>query len=429
MKAYGQMSREELLALKEELTAEFEDIKSRGASMDMSRGKPGEDQLALSMGLLDALDSSSDMKSQGTDTRNYGQMDGLPEMKKLLAGMVETDPENVIIYGNASLNIMFDTVSRSMTHGVMGSTPWCRLDRVKFLGPVPGYDRHFSITEYFGIEMIPVEMTENGPDMDMVEKLVEGDEMVKGMWCVPKYSNPQGYTYSEETVKRLAAMKPKAVDFRIYWDNAYAVHHLYGEEERQDWLPDILALCKEAGNPDMVYEFVSTSKVTFPGAGVCMAAASEANRKEFLRHLQIQTIGHDKVNQLRHVRFLKDMDGVREHMKKQGELTLTRFEAVWKLLESELGGLGIGTWTYPRGGYFISFEAMEGCAKKIVAKAKEAGLTLTPAGSSFPYKKDPKDSNIRIAPTYPSVEELKLAGRVFVLSVKLVTIDKLLENK
>ena len=429
MKAYGQMSREELLALKEELTAEFEDIKSRGASMDMSRGKPGEDQLALSMGLLDALDSSSDMKSQGTDTRNYGQMDGLPEMKKLLAGMVETDPENVIIYGNASLNIMFDTVSRSMTHGVMGSTPWCRLDRVKFLCPVPGYDRHFSITEYFGIEMIPVEMTENGPDMDMVEKLVEGDEMVKGMWCVPKYSNPQGYTYSEETVKRLAAMKPKAVDFRIYWDNAYAVHHLYGEEERQDWLPDILALCKEAGNPDMVYEFVSTSKVTFPGAGVCMAAASEANRKEFLRHLQIQTIGHDKVNQLRHVRFLKDMDGVREHMKKQGELTLTRFKAVWKLLESELGGLGIGTWTYPRGGYFISFEAMEGCAKKIVAKAKEAGLTLTPAGSSFPYKKDPKDSNIRIAPTYPSVEELKLAGRVFVLSVKLVTIDKLLENK
>lgn len=429
MKAYGQMNTEELLALKEELTAEFEDIKSRGTSMDMSRGKPGEDQLALSMGMLDVLDSSSDMKSQGTDTRNYGQMDGLLEMKKLLGDMVETDPENVIVYGNASLNIMFDTVSRSMTHGVMGSTPWCRLDRVKFLCPVPGYDRHFSITEYFGIEMIPVEMTENGPDMDMVEKLVEGDETVKGMWCVPKYSNPQGYTYSEETVRRLAAMKPKAADFRIYWDNAYAVHHLYGEKERQDWLPDILALCKEAGNPDMVYEFVSTSKVTFPGAGVCMVASSEANRKEFLRHLQIQTIGHDKVNQLRHVRFLRDMDGVREHMKKQGELTLTRFEAVWKLLESELGGLGIGTWTYPRGGYFISFEAMDGCARAIVAKAKEAGLTLTPAGSSFPYKKDPKDSNIRIAPTYPSVEELQLAGRVFVLSVKLVTIDKLLENK
>ena len=429
MKAYGQMNTEELLALKEELTAEFEDIKSRGASMDMSRGKPGEDQLALSMGMLDVLDSSSDMKSQGTDTRNYGQMDGLLEMKKLLADMVETDPENVIVYGNASLNIMFDTVSRSMTHGVMGSTPWCRLDRVKFLCPVPGYDRHFSITEYFGIEMIPVEMTENGPDMDTVEKLVEGDEAVKGMWCVPKYSNPQGYTYSEETVRRLAAMKPKAADFRIYWDNAYAVHHLYGEKERQDWLPDILALCKEAGNPDMVYEFVSTSKVTFPGAGVCMAASSEANRKEFLRHLQIQTIGHDKVNQLRHVRFLRDMDGVREHMKKQGELTLTRFEAVWKLLESELGGLGIGTWTYPRGGYFISFAAMDGGARAIVAKAKEAGLTLTPAGSSFPYKKDPKDSNIRIAPTYPSVEELQLAGRVFVLSVKLVTIDKLLENK
>lgn len=429
MKTYGQMDRAELLALKEELTAEFEDIKSRGAAMDMSRGKPGEDQLALSMGLLDALDSSSDMKSQGIDTRNYGQMDGLPEMKKLMADMVETDPENVIVYGNASLNIMFDTVSRSMTHGVMGNTPWCKLDRVKFLCPVPGYDRHFSITEYFGIEMIPVEMTENGPDMDMVEKLVEEDEAVKGMWCVPKYSNPQGYTYSDETVRRLAAMKPKAADFRIYWDNAYAVHHLYEEEERQDRLLDILALCKEAGNPDMVYEFVSTSKVTFPGAGVCMAAVSEGNRKEFLRHLQIQTIGHDKVNQLRHVRFLKDMDGVREHMKKQGERTLIRFEAVWNLLESELGGLGIGSWTYPRGGYFISFEAMEGCAKAIVAKAKEAGLTLTPAGSSFPYKKDPKDSNIRIAPTYPSVEELKVAGRVFVLSVKLVTIDKLLESR
>lgn len=429
MKTYGQMDRAELLALKEELTAEFEDIKSRGAAMDMSRGKPGEDQLALSMGLLDALDSSSDTKSQGIDTRNYGQMDGLPEMKKLMADMVETDPENVIVYGNASLNIMFDTVSRSMTHGVMGNTPWCKLDRVKFLCPVPGYDRHFSITEYFGIEMIPVEMTENGPDMDTVEKLVEEDEAVKGMWCVPKYSNPQGYTYSDETVRRLAAMKPKAADFRIYWDNAYAVHHLYEEEERQDRLLDILALCKEAGNPDMVYEFVSTSKVTFPGAGVCMAAVSEGNRKEFLRHLQIQTIGHDKVNQLRHVRFLKDMDGVREHMKKQGELTLMRFETVWKLLESELGGLGIGSWTYPRGGYFISFEAMEGCAKAIVAKAKEAGLTLTPAGSSFPYKKDPKDSNIRIAPTYPSVEELKVAGRVFVLSVKLVTIDKLLESR
>lgn len=427
MKTYRQMNKEELLALKGELTAQYEEIKKRGMSLDMSRGKPGEDQLELSMGLLDAVNSGSDMKSQGVDTRNYGVMDGLPEAKKLLADMVDTTPDQVLIYGNASLNIMFDTVARSMTHGIMGNTPWCKLDQVKFLCPVPGYDRHFSITEYFGIEMIPVEMTEEGPDMDTVEQLVNNDEAVKGMWCVPKYSNPQGYTYSEETVKRLANLKPKAADFRIYWDNAYAVHHLYEEPERQDQLPDILTLCREAGNPNMVYEFASTSKVTFPGAGVCMVAASEGNRKEFLKHLQVQTIGHDKINQLRHIRFLKDIDGIREHMKKQGELTLLRFKTVWELLEQELGGLDIGTWTYPRGGYFISFESMEGCAKAIVAKAKEAGLTLTPAGSSYPYKKDPKDSNIRIAPTYPSVEELKEAAQVFVLSVKLVTIDKLLE--
>ncbi len=428
MKAYRQMKREELLALKEELTAQYEEFKSRGISLDMSRGKPGSDQLDLSMGLLDAVNSSSDMISQGVDTRNYGQADGLQEAKALLAEMVGTDPENVLVYGNASLNIMFDAVSRSMTHGVMGSTPWCKLDKVKFICPVPGYDRHFSVTEYFGIEMVCVDMTEEGPDMDAVEELVNNDESVKGIWCVPKYSNPQGYTYSENTVKRIAALKPRAEDFRIYWDNAYAVHHLYGEPERQDQLPDILELCREAGNPDMVYEFASTSKVTFPGAGICMVAASEGNRKDFLRYLQIQTIGYDKINQLRHVRFLKNMEGIREHMKKQGELTLIRFKTVWDLLERNLGGLEIGTWTYPKGGYFISFEAMEGCAKAIVAKAKEAGLTLTPAGSSFPYKKDPKDTNIRIAPTYPSVEELKQAGQVFVLSVKLVTIDKLLES-
>ncbi len=430
MEAYQHMKKEGLLALKKGLTAQFEDIKGRGLSLDMSRGKPGAEQLALSMGMLDVINSSSDMKNDtGVDTRNYGLPDGLPEAKRLLAGMVGADPEQVIVFGNASLSIMFDAVSRSMTHGVMGSTPWAKLDKVRFLCPVPGYDRHFSITEYFGIEMILVEMTENGPDMDVVEKLVKEDESIKGIWCVPKYSNPQGYTYSAETVKRFAALEPKARDFRIFWDNAYAVHHLYADEREQDQLPDILSLCKAAGREDMVYEFVSTSKVTFPGSGICMVAASEGNRKDFLQHLKIQTIGHDKINQLRHTLFLKDMDGIKEHMKKQGEMTLIKFKTVWGELERELGGLGIGTWTYPRGGYFISFEALDGCAGAIVAKAKEAGLVLTPAGASFPYGKDPRDSNIRIAPTYPSLEELELAGRLFVLCVKLVSIDKILESR
>lgn len=430
MKAYQHMTKAELLTLKKDLEAQFEDMKSRRLSLDMSRGKPGEDQLALSMGMMDVLNSSSDMKNEtGEDTRNYGMVDGLPEAKKLLAEMVGAEAENVIVFGNASLSIMFDAIARSMTHGVMGNTPWAKLDQVKFLCPSPGYDRHFSICEYFNIEMIPVEMTENGPDMDAVEKLVAEDAAIKGIWCVPKYSNPQGYTYSTETVERFSRLEPKAKDFRIFWDNAYAVHHLYEETERQDTLPDILSLCKKAGKPDMVYEFVSTSKVTFPGSGICMMAASEGNRKEILNHLRIQTIGHDKINQLRHIRFLKDMDGLREHMKKQGALTLTKFKVVWDALEQELGGLEIGTWTYPKGGYFISFDSLEGCAKAIVAKAKEAGLVVTPAGATYPYGKDPKDSNIRIAPTYPSLDELALAGQLFILCVKLVSVDKILENK
>ncbi len=430
MKAYQHMTKAELLTLKKDLEAQFEDMKSRRLSLDMSRGKPGEDQLALSMGMMDVLNSSSDMKNEtGEDTRNYGMVDGLPEAKKLLAEMVGAEPENVIVFGNASLSIMFDAIARSMTHGVMGNTPWAKLDQVKFLCPSPGYDRHFSICEYFNIEMIPVEMTENGPDMDAVEKLVAEDAAIKGIWCVPKYSNPQGYTYSTETVERFSRLEPKAKDFRIFWDNAYAVHHLYEETERQDTLPDILSLCKKAGKPDMVYEFVSTSKVTFPGSGICMMAASEGNRKEILNHLRIQTIGHDKINQLRHIRFLKDMDGLREHMKKQGALTLTKFKVVWDALEQELGGLEIGTWTYPKGGSFISFDSLEGCAKAIVAKAKEAGLVVTPAGATYPYGKDPKDSNIRIAPTYPSLDELALAGQLFILCVKLVSVDKILENK
>lgn len=324
---------------------------------------------------------------------------------------------------------MFDAVSSAVTHGVMGNTPWCKLDKVKFLCPVPGYDRHFAITQHFGIEMINVPMTPQGPDMDMVEKLVSEDESIKGIWCVPKYSNPQGYTYSDETVRRFANLKPAAKDFRIFWDNAYSVHHLYDEEERQDRILEILSECEKAGNPDMVYEFASTSKISFSGAGVAAIATSKGNLEYIKKALAIQTIGHDKINQLRHVRYFKNFDGVKAHMRKHAALMRPKFEAILDVLERELDGTGIGQWTKPNGGYFISFEAMEGCAKAIAAKCKEAGVTLTGAGATYPYGKDPKDSNIRIAPTYPAPDELALATDVFVLCVKLVSIEKLLENK
>ena len=312
-----------------------------------------------------------------------------------------------------------------MTHGVIGNTPWCKLDKVKFLCPVPGYDRHFKITEFFGIEMINIPMTPEGPDMDMVEKLVSEDAAVKGIWCVPKYSNPQGYTYSEETVKRFAHLKPAAPDFRIYWDNAYSVHHLYDED--QDFLLEILDECAKAGNPDMVYKFTSTSKISFPGSGIAAVAASKANLDDFRKYMQIQTIGHDKLNQLRHVRFFKDLAGVHEHMRKHAALIRPKFQLVDDILTRELDGLGIGEWTKPKGGYFISFESMEGCAKAIVAKAKEAGVVMTGAGATYPYGKDPKDSNIRIAPTYPDLKELEEAAKVFVVCVKLASVEKLLE--
>ena len=324
---------------------------------------------------------------------------------------------------------MFDAVSSAVTHGVMGNTPWCKLDKVKFLCPVPGYDRHFAITQHFGIEMINVPMTPQGPDMDMVEKLVSEDESIKGIWCVPKYSNPQGYTYSDETVRRFANLKPAAKDFRIFWDNAYSVHHLYDEEERQDRILEILSECEKAGNPDMVYEFASTSKISFSGAGVAAIATSKGNLEYIKKALAIQTIGHDKINQLLHVRYFKNFDGVKAHMRKHAALMRPKFEAILDVLERELDGTGIGQWTKPNGGYFISFEAMEGCAKAIAAKCKEAGVTLTGAGATYPYGKDPKDSNIRIAPTYPAPDELALATDVFVLCVKLVSIEKLLENK
>ena len=422
------MSKEELLALKESLNKEYAEAKAKGLALDMSRGKPSAKQLDVSLGLLDTINSSSDLKAlDGTDCRNYGVLDGIPEAKKLMADMMGTTPDHVIVYGNASLNIMYDQISRAYTHGILGNTPWCKLDKVKFLCPVPGYDRHFAITERFGIEMINIPMSESGPDMGMVEEYVSKDASVKGIWCVPKYSSPQGYTYSEETVKRMAALKPAAEDFRIFWDNAYVIHDLYDDNKHE--IADIISECEKAGNPDMVFEFASTSKVSFPGSGIAALATFANNIADIKKQLTIQTIGHDKLNQLRHVRFFKDINGLKEHMRKHAEFMRPKFEAVESVLEEELGGLGIGSWTEPKGGYFISFEAMDGCAKAIVAKCKEAGVKLTGAGATFPYGKDPKDSNIRIAPSFPTPEEMKQAADLFVLCVKLVSVEKLLENK
>ena len=423
---YNDMSKEELLALKESLNKEYAEAKAKGLALDMSRGKPSAKQLDVSLGLLDTINSSSDLKAlDGTDCRNYGVLDGIPEAKKLMADMMGTTPDHVIVYGNASLNIMYDQISRAYTHGILGNTPWCKLDKVKFLCPVPGYDRHFAITERFGIEMINIPMSESGPDMGMVEEYVSKDASVKGIWCVPKYSNPQGYTYSEETVKRMAALKPAAEDFRIFWDNAYVIHDLY--DDNKDEIADIISECEKAGNPDMVFEFASTSKVSFPGSGIAALATSANNIADIKKQLTIQTIGHDKLNQLRHVRFFKDINGLKEHMRKHAEFMRPKFEAVESVLEEELGGLGIGSWIKPLGGYFISFDAMEGCAKAIVAKCKEAGVILTGAGAPFPYHNDPKDSNIRIAPSFPTPEEMQQATEIFVLCVKLVSVQKLLE--
>ena len=424
MTPYRELSREQLQAMKADLEKQFEEVKAKGLNLDMSRGKPSKKQLELAMDMLEELKSTDKLKCEtGIDCRNYGLLDGIPEARRLLEAMTEVSAEQIVIFGNSSLNVMFDTVSRSMTHGVCGSTPWCKLDKVKFLCPSPGYDRHFKITEYFGIEMITVPMTPTGPDMDMIEELVSSDPAIKGVWCVPKYSNPQGITYSEETVKRFARLKPAAEDFRIFWDNAYCIHHLY---EEQDFLLEILEECEKAGNPDLAYKFISTSKVSFPGSGIAAVASSPRNLADFRKHMAIQTIGHDKINQLRHVRFFKDIEGMHEHMRKHAEILRPKFEAVENTLEKEIGGAGIGTWTTPKGGYFISFDSMEGCAKDIVAKAAEAGVKVTEAGATFPYGVDPHDSNIRIAPSFPTPEELQLATEIFVLSVKLVSVDKLL---
>ena len=424
MKKYTEMSETELKEQLAVLTKEYEAAKAKGLKLDMSRGKPSLAQLDVSNEMLDIVNSETGCVSDsGTDCRNYGIMEGIPEARQLMGEFLRVPKENVFVCGNASLNIMYDCVSSAMLFGIMGSTPWCHLDKVKFLCPVPGYDRHFKITELMGIEMINIPMTENGPDMDMVEKLVSSDSSIKGIWCVPKYSNPQGVVYSDETVKRFAALKPAAKDFRIYWDNAYALHYIYDENIE---IPEILSECAKAGNPDLVYEFCSTSKISFAGGGISAIAASEDNLKWISKRMNVETISYDKINQLRHVRYFKNGDGLREHMRKHAEFLRPKFDAVLEILDRELTGLGAGSWMKPMGGYFISFDAVPGCAKAIVNKCKEAGVVLTGAGATYPYGKDPDDSNIRIAPSYPTLEELKQAAELFTLCAKLATVEKLL---
>ena len=390
----------------------------------MSRGKPSAEQLDLSMGLLDAVDSKTVAVSEnGTDVRNYGVLDGIPEAKRLIAEMINVKPENVIVYGNSSLNIMYWVMSVAMTNGVLGGTPWGKLDKVKFLCPVPGYDRHFAVTQFFGMELVNIPMHEDGPDMDLVEKLVAEDDSIKGIWCVPMYSNPGGVVYSDEVVKRFAALKPKAADFRIFWDNAYCVHHLVDNPPVQ---ANLLEEAKKVGNEDICYLFASTSKITFPGSGVAVMAASEKNIASLKKSLGFATIGFDKMNQLRHLRFFDGkFENLVEHMKKHKELIAPKFAIVVNTLEKELRDLGIASWSNPQGGYFISFN-QKGCAKRIVQLCKEAGVVLTGAGASFPYGVDPEDENIRISPTFPTEAELQKAMDVFVCSAKLAAAEKLL---
>lgn len=424
---YFNSSRVKLEEEYESVLRQYEDEKGKGLDLNMARGKPGNEQLEISVHMLDIVNSSSTCRSvDGTDCRNYGLLEGLPSCRRLFSQILEVEPEMVIIGGNSSLNMMFDTISTMMTASITeGEKPWYEVKNRKFLCPVPGYDRHFGITEYFGFEMITVPMTENGPDMDIVEKLVSSDASIKGMWCVPKYSNPQGITYSDETVRRIAALKPKARDFRVMWDNAYAVH---GVTDTPDSLLSIMDECKKTGNEDLPILFCSTSKITFPGSGVAAMAASENNLKVFKKRLQYQTIGHDKINMLRHMLFFKDLDGVLKHMEKHKAILKPKFEIVISKLKSQLGDTGIAKWTEPNGGYFISVDVLEGTADKVVSLCRDAGVILTGAGATYPYGKDPKNSNIRIPPSFPPVEELSEAMDIFCLCAKLAAAEKLLEK-
>lgn len=417
MKTYAEMSREELLSEKASLEERYNEFKARGLKLDMSRGKPCKEQLDLSV----ALNDVADYVSNGVDVRNYGMLDGIPSCKKLFADLMGVKPENVIVGPTSSLNLMFDYISQCYTHGA-GSTPWCKLDKVKFLCPVPGYDRHFTILEHFGIEMINVDMKQDGPDMDAIEELVK-DPSVKGMFCVPKYSNPQGITFSDDVVRRIAALKPAAEDFRIVWDNAYCVHDLV---EDGDKLLNIFDVLPEYGNDDMVVEVCSTSKITFPGAGVSAIIASDNNIKMIKSRLNAQVISYDKMNQHRHVVFFGDANGVLNHMKKHAAILKPKFDIVIKTLNEELAGKGIASWFAPKGGYFISLDVMDGCAKRVGELCKEAGVTLTSVGATYPYGKDPNNKNIRIAPSFPPVDELSLAAELLCICTRLAAAEKLL---
>ncbi len=420
---YSSMNKAQLQAEYDAVAKDFEALKAKGLKLDMSRGKPSKAQLDLVSGVLTALTTPEECAVEGTDARNYGELAGLPCARRYFAEILGCKPEECFMGGNASLTLMYDTISKAYTHGLLHSEkPWAKLDKVKFLCPAPGYDRHFKISQSFGMEMITIEMTENGPDMDAVEEAVK-DPAVKGMWCVPKYSNPEGVIYSDETIRRIAALKPAAPDFLLMWDNAYCIHEFDGDFVP---FPDIISLCREAGNPDMVFEYASTSKVTFPGAGISVMASSVDNIKYMLGLLGIQTISYDKVNQLRHVRFLKDKATTLELMKKHAAIMKPKFDAVVSALDKEIAPLGIAQWKRPKGGYFVSVDTMDGLAKRTLALCKEVGVVMTGAGATFPYGVDPRDRNIRIAPSLPPVEELEQAIAVFCTCLKLAALEKLL---
>ncbi len=419
---YSEMAREELLDEKNRLEIKFKALKEKNLNLNMARGKPGKSQLNLVSGLLDILVEPSECELGNVDIRNYGELSGMPEAKKFFSEILGVKENECFIGGNASLQLMYMTICEAFTNGLLNSEkPWFKLDKIKWLCPVPGYDRHFTITEKLGFEMINIPMLETGPDMDLVEELVK-DESVKGMWNVPKFSNPQGIIYSDETIRRLAALKPAAKDFMLMWDNAYCIHEFDGDFVE---FPDIIGLCKEYGNADMAYEFASTSKVTFPGAGISVMASSEANIKYLTKSFGVQVISFDKVNQIRHVKFLKDKANTLALMREHAKIMKPKFDTVIKYLEREIAPLGIGSWVVPKGGYFVSYEAMENTAKRVLELAKEAGVEMTPAGATFPYRKDPQDSNIRIAPSLPPVEELEDAMDVFCVCARLAALEKL----
>ena len=418
------LNNQELQRLKDDLLAQYHEFKSRGLNLDITRGKPCSEQLDLALGLLDCVNSSNYLTVEGTDSRNYGGLDGIPAAKKLFAEYLEVQPDELIIGGNSSLNMMHDTFMRAMVNGVSDdSPPWVKLPKVRFLCPSPGYDRHFFICDYLGIEMIPVAMDDSGPDMTVVEKLTAEDESIKGIWCVPKYSNPTGAVYSEDVVERLASMDTRADDFRIFWDNAYTVHHL---DDRPVPLKNILDACKKAGYPERAFIFGSTSKVTFAGSGLAMMAGSAKNMALAKKQITFQTIGPDKLNQLRHITFFKNMAGIEDHMKKHAAILKPKFDAVQHELEKELAGKNIADWSQPAGGYFVSIDTLEGCAAAVVRLAAEAGVKLTPAGSTYPYMRDPLDRNIRIAPSFPPLEDVRSAMQLVGVCIQLASVDKLM---